>query len=257
MRAVIIVRSGNVQRALAVVGLCLVLVLAALLLWSRWTTGRVIVPVFAIGKIVALDPGHGGRDPGALGCGGVLEKHVTLEVALRLKDLLEKAGLSAVLTREHDIMYTDGIEAEEGERQVTRKFIDLSRRLEIIHQSAADVVITIHVNSIASPRWSGAQTFYDPRAHPDSMVLAVAVQDEITRIVGYTDRVAKQRGGLFLLQKLKMPAVLVELGFISNPAEARRLADRDYQQKMAWAIFVGLVRYFAMGDKGNVRRAAP
>lgn len=256
MRAVIVVRASRVKLA-AVICLCLALGLAVWLVWSRWTARRVVVPILAVGKIVALDPGHGGRDPGAFGSGGVVEKHVTLEVAMRVKDLLDKAGLRVVLTRERDVMYTNDVVPEPGGRHVTRKFIDLSRRLEIIREATPDVVLTIHVNSIGSPRWSGAQTFYDPGAHPDSALLAVTVQDEITRTVGYTDRIAKERGGLFLLENLPMPAILVELGFISNPAEARRLADPAYQQRMAWAIFVGLLRYFAAEGEAKARRPAP
>jgi N-acetylmuramoyl-L-alanine amidase len=108
-------------------------------------------------------------------------------------------------------------------------------------------MVSIHMNSIPSPRWSGAQTFYFPN-HQDNQLLANLIQDEIKQNLQNTNRVVKTVNTVFLLKALKIPNALVEVGFLSNPQEAELLAKEGYQKKVAAAIYTGLLRYYS-GEK--------
>ncbi len=188
------------------------------------------------GRVIALDPGHGGYDPGSK-MEGVLEKDVTLEVSLWLRDMLVEAGARVFLTREKD---QDLLVIPTG----PKKKQDLENRLQLITGARVDVLVSVHANSIASPRWYGAQTFYREDCE-DSRRLALLVQEELIRTLKNTDRKASVgKGSYFLLENSPIPAAIVEVGFLSNPRERRLLTEPTYQKKMAWCIYLGLIRYF-------------
>lgn len=188
------------------------------------------------GRIVAVDPGHGGYDPGAKGAGGTLEKDLNLAIAFKLKETLEQAGAKVVLTRDRDV---DLVTPGEG----TKKFRDLSNRLKIVRESKADLLVSIHMNSSGS-RWRGAQVFYHPQSEANRS-LAVAIQEEIRSRLGNTSRQALSLTSAYLLQEASIPAVIVEAGFITNPAEEKLLNDPAYQQSLAQAIAAGIIRFLA------------
>lgn len=119
----------------------------------------------------------------------------------------------------------------------------------MIEEQSPDLFVSIHMNSMPSSRWSGAQTFYYPN-HADNATVAELIQDEIRRSMENTDRVAKTVNTVYLLQKLQVPSALVEIGFLSNPAEARLLADEAYQRKVSAALYKGILRYMS-GEKLN------
>lgn len=202
--------------------------------WTHWA-----LPLS--GKVIAIDAGHGGIDGGAVSREGVIEKDINLAVSLYLRDYLQQAGALVVMTRE-----VDQDLADPGAKR--RKSQDLLRRVNFVRDKKADVLISIHMNSIPSSRWSGAQTFYYPRLHPDNKTLATFIQDEIKLNMENTNREAKPVNTLFLLKSVDIPTVLVEVGFLSNPEEARLLADEGYQKKMAAAIYRGILRYTS-GEK--------
>lgn len=188
------------------------------------------------GKVIALDPGHGGKDGGAVSRDGVIEKHVNLAVSLHLRDYLQQGGALVVMTREEDKDLAD----PEAKRRKTQ---DLHRRAALVNSSKADMLISIHMNSVPSSRWYGAQTFYNPHTVPESKVLATLIQDEIKANMQNTTREVNTITAPYLLKTAKMPAALVEVGFLSHPAEAKLLADELYQKKMAEAIYLGILRY--------------
>ena len=108
------------------------------------------------------------------------------------------------------------------------------------------------MNSIPSPKWSGAQTFFYPN-HPDNSVLAALIQDEIKRNLENTQRVAAQVNTVYLLKAIEdIPSALVEVGFLSNPGEASRLADANYQKMVSASVYQGILRY-ASGEKWNIK----
>ena len=191
------------------------------------------------GRVIAVDPGHGGIDPGSKGSTAV-EKEITLAVAKRLKEVLTRSGAIVVLTRETDMDLSD----PDGGRLITRKRQDLSRRLELAEKQNADIYLSVHVNSFKSgPREHGAQTFYQPESQ-EGKKLAESIQAEMVRVLGNTERKAKPVD-YYTTRKSKMPSAIVEVGFISNPKEERMMCDPDYQGKLAYAIYCGLVTYFA------------
>ncbi|MNI67788.1 Germination-specific N-acetylmuramoyl-L-alanine amidase precursor [compost metagenome] len=123
-----------------------------------------------------------------------------------------------------------------------RKTEDLKQRVRSIEEEGADLFISVHMNSVPSNRWSGAQTFYYPN-HEGNKALAGLVQEELRTTLENTDRVAKTVNTVYLLKMLKMPAALVEVGFLSNPQESTLLGDDVYQRKVATSIYRGILRY--------------
>ncbi|OUM95084.1 MAG: N-acetylmuramoyl-L-alanine amidase CwlD [Thermobacillus sp. ZCTH02-B1] len=212
--------------------------------WTYWT-----LPLS--GKTIVVDAGHGGVDGGAVSRQGAVEKDLNLAIALYLRDYLQEAGALVIMTREDDRDLADA-----GTRGFSRrKTEDLLRRVELIRREKPDLVVSIHMNSIPSPRWSGAQTFYYPN-HPDNAELAALIQDEIRRNLGNTNRVAGKVNDVFLLKAIEdIPSVLVEVGFLSNPQEAGRLADPEYQRAAAACIYQGILRYVS-GERIGRRTGA-
>lgn len=204
--------------------------------WTYWT-----MPLS--GKTIALDPGHGGPDGGAESKDGTIEKDINLNIALHLRDYLQEAGALVVMTREDDKDLADS--STKGYSK--RKTEDLMNRAQFINQKKADLFLSVHVNSIPEIKWSGAQTFYYPN-HKDSIVLATFIQEELKTNLNNTNRIAKPVGNVFLLKTLQMPSALIEVGFLSNPGEAEKLKSRNYQKKLAAAIYQGVLRYYS-GEK--------
>ncbi len=186
-------------------------------------------------KIIVVDAGHGGTDPGAVR-GNYIEKDITLQVSKKLADYLSQAGALVIMLREDDRELAEDPQASIAER----KRSDLKRRVEIANEAQADLYISIHTNADPSPRWSGAQTFYLADSER-SKVAAVMIQDELKRLLGNTDRKAKP-GSYYILSRTEMPSVIVEMGFISNPREAQQLSDDQYQSKLAYAVFSGIAK---------------
>lgn len=206
-------------------------------------TGQPVLPATTslIDRVIVVDPGHGGYDPGVIGPGGEVEKEIVLDVALRLTDLLTAAGVRVFLTRATDCHLMD---PEEAVRLGSRKLSDMEARLRLIREADPDVLVSLHVNSFPSSRWWGPQTFFRQEGHPGSEWLAGCIQDSLNRAVPGAGRRPNPRSQLFLLRNVDMPAVIVEMGFVSNPAEARRLMDDAHRDALAWAVFYGLARYF-------------
>jgi N-acetylmuramoyl-L-alanine amidase len=190
------------------------------------------------GKIIYLDPGHGGPDGGA-GDEEVLEKDIALSVALKLRDYLQEQGALVLLTRETDTDLAD----EETRGYSRRKVEDLQKRLQLINESDASLYLSIHLNAIPSSRWSGAQTFYYPR-YKENRRIATFIQEELRVSLENTDRLAKVINNVYLIKNAKKPGALVEIGFLSNPEEKRNLMNDRYQDKVAEAIYRGVLRYF-------------
>jgi len=178
------------------------------------------------GKIVAVDPGHGGSDPGAIGASGLREKEINLAVALELAGLLEEAGVKVVMTRS-------------GDHSVRN-----ARRVEIANEAGADVFISIHANAFSSPESNGTETYYcSENDHSSaSKYLAEQVQREMVSALGLRDRGVKQRS-FYVLKNTEMPAALVELGFLTNATEEKLLEKKETHVKAARALFEGLEAY--------------
>ncbi|WP_085520720.1 N-acetylmuramoyl-L-alanine amidase CwlD [Tuberibacillus sp. Marseille-P3662] len=199
--------------------------------WNNWN-----LPLS--GRVIVLDPGHGGVDGGAEG-GKVKEKDIALQIAKKLKDDLQASGALVLMTREKDQDLAD----EDLQGNSRRKTQDLKRRAEMVKDSEADAMVSIHLNAIPSSQWRGAQTFYHPQSK-ENKKMAKFIQDSLRNELNNTNRVAKAINSIYLLKVAKQPSALVEVGFLSNPDERQLLNTDDYQQKVAASIYQGLMRYF-------------
>ncbi|MDD4334294.1 MAG: N-acetylmuramoyl-L-alanine amidase CwlD [Desulfotomaculaceae bacterium] len=188
-------------------------------------------------KLIVIDPGHGGVDPGALGSNGVLEKDIVLEVSMKLAEIMRQSGAQVLLTRESDHDLSD----PELNNLHRIKVQDLTRRVEMANQNKADIFLSIHVNSFPDKRECGAQTFSQPESE-ESKKLAMCIQKELNTFLKNPGRQAKQVD-YFANRMTKMPSVIVEIGFITNPGEEKLMLDPVYQNKIAWSIYAGTACY--------------
>lgn len=218
----------------------------ALQLLSRVMTGAMpAVPAEAAlpalaGRVVVIDPGHGGPDPGGVGLRGTREKDVTLAVGLLLHDLLVEVGAKPVLTRGTDtnLMHL----AKPGPERARRR--ELQARVEVARQHKADVFVSIHANKLGrNTPWRGAQTFWDARGAAGGEDLARAIQEELRRHTG-SHRVHRPIQQ-YILEHSPVPSATVEVGFLSNATEETLLTQATHQKKLAYAIFAGIARYLA------------
>ena len=194
-------------------------------------------------KVIILDAGHGGIDPGKLSNDKLIqEKDVNLSITLKLRELLESSGAVVVLTREDDSsLYT-----EDGSKTIRQKYNEnLKNRKKIIQESNANMFVSIHSNAFTESKYYGAQTFY-PKGKEDSYQLSKIIQNELKRVVDNTNnREMKATDDIYVLKDNEIPSVLIECGFLSNDKEAKLLNDEAYQEKIAWAIYVGIQKYFS------------
>lgn len=192
-----------------------------------------------LNKVVVIDAGHGGVDGGVVSRSGVKESDINLKVALKLRSLLEQAGAIVILTRDED----RGLYSESGTIR-DKKNEDLRNRRELVDSSEADLFISIHQNSFPQSQYYGAQTFYPPNSQ-ESKAAAELIQEQLIKVIdnGNT-RAAKTKNDVYLLKYSSIPTVLVECGFLSNPTEEIALQENKYQEKIAWSVYIGILRYF-------------
>lgn len=187
-------------------------------------------------EIIVIDAGHGGRDPGKVGVNNTLEKDINLKIALKLKSLLEQNDYNVVMIREDDT----GLYSESDSN---KKVTDMRKRVEIINSSNAVLAISVHQNSYTREDIRGAQVFYYTRSE-ESKEYALILQDQLKRTLNDGNkRQAKGNDAYYMLKKTQIPIVIVECGYLSNNKEAQLLNTDDYQEKMAWAIHLGVINY--------------
>lgn len=185
---------------------------------------------------VVIDAGHGGNDPGKIGINKALEKEINLKIAYKLKEFLESSDVKVVLTRKDD----NGLYSAADRN---KKMADLQQRCKIIEESNADIVISIHQNSFPQESVKGAQVFYYQKSEKGKL-LAQIIQEEFTVMSGAEKkRDAKANSSYFLLLNVTPPIVIVESGFLTNKAEADLLTTDEYQEKVAWTIHMGVMKY--------------
>lgn len=189
-------------------------------------------------KVIVLDPGHGGSDAGAIGPGQTMEKTITLAVARDIKSLLEKAGAKVLLTRQED---RDVFCAQAADRD------ELEARVAVANHAKADLFLSIHANASINPLANGTSTYYFKKTSYDAM-LAQNIQRSMVQAGGRRDR-SFFPANFYVVKHSEMPAVLIELAFISNSAEETLLNDAQFRQKMAHGIVEGIDHFFAQVSK--------
>lgn len=187
-----------------------------------------------LGKVIYIDPGHGGTDPGAI-YKEIYESDINLSISKKLYDILLKQGAIVYMTRDgdYDLSVTNAL---------NRKRSDLSRRANAINSSMCDLYISIHLNAEESSTWYGAQVFYDD-INPENKKIAEIIQQEFTKTLN-TKREYKEIDDMYLHKRVERPGILAEVGFLTNPNERYLLMQDYYQQKIALTIYNGIEKYF-------------
>ena len=182
-------------------------------------------------EVVVIDAGHGGHDPGKVGVNDVLEKDLNLQIAERVKKLLEKNNIEVVMTREDDVMEDTKLE-------------DMKKRVELINKTKPAITVSIHQNSYSDPSVKGAQVFYYTGSDV-SKEAASLMQEELRKVDTENTRQIKANSDFYMLLKTKVPTIIVECGFLSNPSEAEKLVTEEYREEMAQAICNGIVTWLS------------
>lgn len=192
------------------------------------------LPLF--GKMIYVDAGHGGMDPGAI-YKNIQEKQINLEISKKLVKYLEKLGATVYMTR-----YDDYDLSIQNTNSVKRS--DLSRRAIMINESNCDLYISIHLNSDLSPTWHGTQIFYDD-VNMENEKLAKIMQETFQEEMK-SNRKYKELTNIYLYRKVKRPGVLVEAGFLSNPNDRYLLRQKTHQQKIVNTIIKSILKYYKL-----------
>jgi N-acetylmuramoyl-L-alanine amidase len=224
---------GKKTAILLVLGVMGMLVFS--IFWQGTTT---VVSHIKDRHVVMLDPGHGGYDPGAISSQGVYEKAINLQIAQKVKEMLRPSGIEVFLTREEDIDFV----MNRANGKTTRKKIDLNYRIDMANKAKADIFVSLHVNTTAAGKNSGAETFYHYQSEFGKW-LAVLIQQELIKIPGMNRRVAKP-GDFYVIKNTSMPAIIVEVGYLSSAEEQKKLQQSWYQEQLSRAIAKGIANYF-------------
>ena len=179
--------------------------------------------------VIVVDPGHGGEDPGKVGTNDVLEKDLNLQIAKKVADLLESAEIKVVMTREND-------KVPDIKKQ------DLEQRVKLINDTNPTLALCIHQNSYPDSAIRGAQVFYHT-ATAEAEDIASVIQEQLRTVDTENTRQIKENDTYYMLKNTKVPTVIVECGFLTNPEEAGKLTQDDYQQQLAQAICEGIVKW--------------
>ena len=189
---------------------------------------------------IIIDAGHGGEDGGTQSNDGTLEKDLNLDIALRLCELLKKQGVNVILTRDTDTLLYDRNTDYKGRK----KLLDAQARLKIAEDNPNAIFVSIHQNSFSSPQYSGLQVWYSGN-NANSLPLAEAIQSSVkSTLQPDNNRAVKLSGSnVYIMQNIKNPAVLIECGFLSNPAEAKKLSDPTYRQNLSQVLCDAIMEY--------------
>lgn len=194
---------------------------------------------------IILDAGHGGEDGGAVSCTGVCESQINLEIALRLESLLHFLGYDTSMIRTTDrSVYTA------GETIAARKVSDLKERVRIVNEAENALLVSIHQNYFTDGKYSGAQVFYNN--HTQSRSLAEHIQSELVRHLNPgSNRKSKKADGIYVMEHVCCPSVLIECGFLSNPEEEAKLRNSEYQKALSCVIATALSQHIALDASAN------
>ena len=191
-------------------------------------------------KVIVLDAGHGKPDEGAVGIYGTTEEAINLKITLKLKALLEESGAQVILTRSDE----NGIYSSECTTIKSKKVSDIKNRVKIGNNSSADIFVSIHLNKIPQNQYWGWQTFYKD-GDENSKFLATSIQNNLNETISSENkRVPMKLNNVYIMKHVEIPIALVECGFLSNKEEASKLVTDEYQDKIAWGIYDGIMDYF-------------
>ena len=183
--------------------------------------------------------GHGVPDYGTESENGTTEQELNLAITLKLHQLLEQSGTKVILTRSDD----NGIYEVDKDSIREKKISDMKNRVYIGNNSDADIYVSIHMNYYTDSQYNGWQTFYQSK-NEDSKRLATIIQQSLNENIGQNKRKPMAIKGAYIMDKVKIPAVIVECGFLSNKSDEEKLKTDEYQAQLAWGIYMGIQKYF-------------
>ncbi len=191
-------------------------------------------------KVIILDAGHGKPDEGASNSSGVTEESINLAITKKLQNLLEQSGSTVILTRSDE----NGIYDLNSNSIRNKKVSDIKNRVKIGNTSSADIFVSIHLNKIEQSQYYGWQTFFKNN-NEQSKKLAQSIQ------IGLNNSIQKENKreslkitGKYIIEHVEIPTTIVECGFLSNPEESQQLQNDEYQSRLAWGIYTGIMDYF-------------
>ena len=207
------------------------------------TDKKEMIPTVSLpvsGKTIVIDAGHGKPDEGAQSSSGTTEAETNLKIALKLQNLLEQSGSYVILTRSDE----NAIYDLDTKTLKQKKISDIHNRVKIGNESSADIFVSIHLNKIPQQQYDGWQTFYNANSS-EGQKLATLIQNNLNdAIQKENNRVAKSIENIYIVKHVEIPTTIVECGFLSNPEEEKLLLDDEYQNKLAWGIYNGIIDYF-------------
>ena len=202
------------------------------------TTETVALPVS--NKVIVLDAGHGGEDGGAESTNGTTEAETNLKIALKVQNLLEQSGSTVILTRSDE----NAIYDLDSKTLKQKKISDIKNRVKIGNESSADIFVSIHLNKINESKYWGWQTFYKKDSEEGSK-LAGSIQSNLNESIQKDNKREPMKiDNVYIIKHVEIPTCIVECGFLSNPEEEKELLTDEYQNKIAWGIFNGIMDYF-------------
>ena len=205
---------------------------------SKQTVQTFSLPVS--NKVIVLDAGHGKPDEGAQSSNGTTEAETNLKITLKVQSLLEQSGATVVLTRSDENAIYDLDKTTLRQKKIS----DIHNRVKIGNESSADIFVYIHLNKISQQQYYGWQCFYKQNDEK-STALAKSLQENLNdSIQKENKRVSMKLDNVYIIKHVEIPISIVECGFLSNPEEETQLLSDDYQNRLAWGIYNGIMDYF-------------
>lgn len=202
------------------------------------TIATMSVPV--TNRTIVIDAGHGGEDGGAVSNNGVSESDINLKIALKLQNLLEQSGATVVLTRSDE----NAIYDIDKKTLREKKNSDIRNRVKIGNNSSADIFVSIHLNKIPQSQYYGWQTFFKD-GNEEGKKLATCIQNNLNEAIQKENkRVPLKISNVYIIKHVEIPTSIVECGFLSNPQEEQQLQTDEYQNRLTWGIYNGIMDYF-------------
>ncbi len=191
-------------------------------------------------KVIVLDAGHGKPDEGAESSAGTTEAQTNLQIALKVQSLLEQSGATVILTRSDENAIYDLDKTTLKQKKIS----DIRNRVKIGNDSSADIFVSIHLNKIPQEQYWGWQCFYQ-NGKQDSIKLATSIQNSLNESIQKDNkRVPMKLDTVYIMKHVEIPTSIVECGFLSNREEEKQLLDDEYQNRLAWGIYNGIMEYF-------------
>lgn len=192
-------------------------------------------------KTIIIDAGHGIPDCGALAKDGTKEMELNLQIARKVKKILQEKGFNIIMTRNNNYSLSKS--------ETNNKRSDLSKRKSIVANSDGDIFISIHMNYFPEEKYSGAQVFFNECMEENS-ILATSIQNNLIEIADPDNtRSSKADNSIYILKNSPIPSVLIECGFLSNSGETEKLKTKEYQNRLTKAIYFGIIKYFKQAKK--------